>query len=75
MTAITSNKIIVFLRNDVDGAIAFMEVLGDEGDNFTSIEDLAEKTMEKLPQCTSYNIIDKSELPTDRTFRDAWTWE
>jgi len=33
-----------------------------------------EKTIERavLPYTDSYEIIDKSEIPTDRTFRNAW---
>lgn len=37
-------------------------------------------TMEKLaidlvPNGTSYKIIDVSEIPSDRTFRDAWEYQ
>jgi hypothetical protein len=28
-----------------------------------------------VPDGKAYNIVDVSEIPTDRTFRDAWTWE
>jgi hypothetical protein len=37
-----------------------------------SIEDLAAKDVP--PGCTYY-IVDVSEIPSDRTFREAWSWE
>lgn len=36
-----------------------------------SIEDLAAKD---VPAGKSYKIVDISEIPSDRTFRDAWEW-
>jgi hypothetical protein len=43
-------------------------------------EYLAEHTIEELatkdvPQGKEYHIVDVSEIPTDRTFRNAWTWQ
>jgi hypothetical protein len=37
-----------------------------------TIEEIAAKD---VPTGKAYNIVDVSEIPTDRTFRDAWTWE
>ena len=37
-----------------------------------TIEEIAAKD---VPAGKAYNIVDVSEIPTDRTFRDAWTWE
>jgi len=37
-----------------------------------TIEEIAAKD---VPQGKSYNIVDVSEIPTDRTFRNAWTWQ
>ena len=37
-----------------------------------TIEEIAAKD---VPTGLTYHIIDKSEIPTDRTFREAWTWE
>jgi hypothetical protein len=37
-----------------------------------TIEEIAIKD---VPQGLSYKIIDVSELPSDRTFRNAWSWE
>jgi hypothetical protein len=28
-----------------------------------------------VPQNTPFEIVDVSEIPSDRTFRGAWTWE
>ena len=37
-----------------------------------TIEEIAAKD---VPTGKAYNIVDVSEIPTDRTFRGAWTWE
>jgi hypothetical protein len=44
-----------------------------------SDEYLAEHTIEELaaknvPEGKPYKIVDVSEIPTDRTFRDAWEY-
>lgn len=36
-----------------------------------TIEEIAAKD---VPQLTSYKIIDASDIPTDRTFRNAWEY-
>ncbi len=30
--------------------------------------------MKDIPAGKPYQIVDVSEIPTDRTFRGAWTW-
>lgn len=37
-----------------------------------TIEQIAEKD---VPAGKPYQIVDVSEIPTDRTFRNAWTYE
>lgn len=37
-----------------------------------TIEEIAAKD---VPQGREYHIVDVSEIPTDRTFRNAWTWQ
>jgi len=37
-----------------------------------TIEEIAVKD---VPTKKAYNIVDVSEIPTDRTFRNAWTWQ
>ncbi len=37
---------------------------------FMSIDEIAKKD---VPTGLPYKIVDDSEIPTDRTFRDAWT--
>jgi len=37
-----------------------------------TVEEIAAKD---VPEGKEYWIVDKSEIPTDRTFRDAWTWQ
>ena len=39
---------------------------------FMSIEEIAAKD---VPQGIEYKIIDASELPQDRTFRNAWEYQ
>jgi hypothetical protein len=60
------NKRIVY-KND-EGGISII-VPADCG---LTIEEIAAKD---VPTGKAYNIVDVSEIPTDRTFRDAWTWE
>jgi len=60
------NKRIVY-QND-EGGISII-VPADCG---LTIEEIATKD---VPTGKAYNIVDVSEIPTDRTFRDAWTWE
>jgi len=37
-----------------------------------TIEEIAAKD---VPSGKEYHIVDASEIPTDRTFRNAWTWQ
>lgn len=47
-------------------------VPSNEALSFMTIEQIAKKD---VPTGLNYKIVDVSEIPTDRTFRDAWTWE
>ena len=60
------NKRIVY-QND-DGGISII-VPADCG---LTIEEIAAKD---VPQGKEYHIVDASEIPNDRTFRGAWTWQ
>ena len=57
----------IIYQND-DGGISII-VPADCG---LTIEEIAAKD---VPQGKAYNIVDLSEIPTDRTFRNAWTWQ
>ena len=37
--------------------------------------DTIEACMKDIPTGAEYHIVDVADVPTDRTFRDAWTWE
>lgn len=37
-----------------------------------TIEEIAAKD---VPEGITYHIVNTSDLPTDRTFRDAWEWQ
>ena len=60
------NKRIIY-QND-EGGISII-VPADCG---LTIEEIAAKD---VPTGKAYNIVDASEIPTDRTFRGAWTWQ
>tara|TARA_R100000773_G_C4207088_1_gene107670 strand:- start:63 stop:530 length:468 start_codon:yes stop_codon:yes gene_type:complete len=56
-----------------DGTVAILQPILTEinpktGNVFT-IEEIAAKD---VPSGTSYEIVDDSQIPTDRSFRDAW---
>ena len=36
-----------------------------------TVEEIAAKD---VPAGKQYHIVDKSEIPSDRTFRNAWEW-
>jgi hypothetical protein len=36
---------------------------------------IAEIAAKDVPAGKAYNIVEDSEVPSDRTFRDAWIWE
>ena len=42
----------------------------DEALSFMTIDEIAQKD---VPTGVKYKIVDDSYLPTDRTYRDAWT--
>jgi hypothetical protein len=52
-----------------DGGVAIIIPAADCG---LTIEEIAAKD---VPQGKAYNIVDVSDIPEDRTFRNAWTWQ
>ena len=42
----------------------------EEALSFMTIDEIAQKD---VPTGLSYKIVEDSDVPTDRTFRDAWT--
>ena len=36
---------------------------------------IAEIAAKDVPAGKEYHIVDASEIPTNRTFRGAWTWQ
>jgi hypothetical protein len=61
------NKRIIYLTDE--GGVAIIIPAPECG---LTIEEIAAKD---VPDGKTYNIVDVSEIPTDRTFRDAWTWQ
>lgn len=60
------NKRIIYLT---DGGVAI--IIPAPGCGLT-IEEIAAKD---VPAGVQYKIVDVSEIPTDRTFRDAWEYQ
>jgi hypothetical protein len=63
------DKRIVY-END-EGGISIV-IPAPEALTTMTIEEIAVKD---IPEGKEYHIVDVSEIPTDRTFRDAWTWQ
>jgi len=59
---------IIFKTNDNGVAVI---IPTDKALEQHSIEDIAIKD---VPAGLKYVIVDASEVPNDRTFRDAWEW-
>jgi hypothetical protein len=52
-----------------DGGVAIIVPAADCG---LTIEQIAAKD---VPPNRPYEIVDAADIPTDRTFRGAWSWE
>ena len=60
------NQRIIYPKDD--GGVAVI-VPADCG---LTIEEIAAKD---VPSGKPYEIVDVADIPSDRTFRNAWTWE
>ena len=60
------NKRIIF-SND-EGGVAIIV----PADCDLTIEEIAAKD---VPAGVAYNIVDVADIPTDRTWRNAWSWQ
>jgi len=60
----------IIYKTDEGGVAVIIPTL--EALETVTIEEIAAKD---VPTGKAYNIVDVTEIPTDRTFRDAWTWE
>ena len=61
------NKRIVYTNDD--GTVAVIVPADECG---LTVEQIADKD---VPAGKEYHIVDVSEVPSDRTFRGAWSWE
>ena len=59
------NKRIVYVEDD--GVLAIIKPVNDN----KTIEEHIKKAD---PEGKTYYIVDSSEIPTDRSFRNAWTY-
>ena len=62
------NKMKIIYKNN-DGGIVIVSPTPDAL-TFMTIDEIAKKD---VPTGLPYKIVEDSEVPTDRTFRDAWT--
>ena len=60
-----SDKRIIY--KNTDGLVAVILPVTESG---LTVEQIAKKD---VPTGLKYKIVDKSEISSDRTFRDAWT--
>lgn len=63
-----SNRIIY---KNMDGSVGVL-IPTQEALSFATIEQIAEKD---VPKDLPYKIVSVDDIPTDRTFRDAWEWD
>ena len=63
------NKVIVYTQDD--GTVAVVIPTPEALETMT-VEEIAIKD---VPTGKEYHIVEDSEVPSDRTFRDAWIWE
>ena len=54
-----------------EGGVAVV-IPAPEALEIMTIEEIAAKD---VPQGKEYSIVDVSDIPEDRTFRNAWTWQ
>ena len=57
------------IYKNLDGTVAVIHPT-PEAFNFLTIEEIA---LKDVPTGLAFAIVDDSEIPEDRTFRDAWT--
>ena len=62
-------QVIVFKNNDNGVSVIYPT---PEALQVHTIEEIAAKD---VPAGKLYEIVDVSEIPEDRTFRGAWTWQ
>lgn len=60
---------IIYQNND--GGVSII-IPTPEALQTLTIDDIAKKD---VPAGVAYQIVDVSDIPTDRTFRGAWTWQ
>ena len=58
----------IIYKNE-DGGVSVLHPT-EEALSFMSIDEIAKKD---VPTGVKYKIVEDAEVPTDRTFRDAWT--
>ena len=58
------DKVVIYSNGD--GGVSVLHPVANCG---LTLEEIIEKD---IPENASYEIIDRSELPDDRTFRNAW---
>ena len=61
------SKVAIIINDDET-----ISILHPSKNTKLTFEQICEKD---IPNNATYHIIDSSEIPTDRTFRNAWKWQ
>jgi len=59
------------IYKNIDNNISVL-IPTEEALSFVTIEQIAEKD---VPKDLPYKIVDISDIPTDRIYREAWKWD
>ena len=59
------------IYKNIDGTVGIL-IPAKEALSFATIEQIAEKD---VPKDLPYKIVPTTDIPTDRTYRDAWEWD
>jgi hypothetical protein len=68
-------KVIVFVDPVAGGTSVFYPNYDYKRDDETEEEFLARTSAKAIPSGVATHIIENTEIPSDRYFRDAWEWE
>ena len=59
------------IYKNIDNSVGVL-IPTDEALSFATIEQIAEKD---VPKDLPYKVVSVDDIPTDRTYRNAWVWD
>lgn len=62
---------MIIIYKNTDNTVSVL-IPTQEALSFATIEQIAEKD---VPFQLPYKIVDETDIPTDRTYRDMWEWD